>query len=158
VKIRYTEFVPNPALRNTETNLPAHVAQVLIAQGSAVAVPFKTYADFLSSKNPPAVAVPVEWGIKEAGAYSPVCVIKRTANGETFYKTPPPDCPASIVDQWRSLADGSEVPLSPAEAKVLEDAYRNKNGDGHRKIHTHNDRNGKPVFVDAGDFLQRKTE
>jgi hypothetical protein len=136
MKVRYTEFCPDPKLRNTETHLQNHVAAVLIAQGVAVAVPFKTFADFLSSKNPPAVAVPVEWGVKEAGAYTPATVIKRTANGVTHYRTPPPDCPASIVAQWKSLADGApEVPAyGPGEGAQLEAMYRNGDSNQHRPV------------------------
>lgn len=35
MKIKYTNFCPDPQLRNTETHLPNHVAQVLIATGQA---------------------------------------------------------------------------------------------------------------------------
>jgi len=38
MKIRYSEFCPDPKLRNTETHQPAHIAQVLIAQGVATEV------------------------------------------------------------------------------------------------------------------------
>jgi hypothetical protein len=35
MKIEYTEFIPDPALRGKTTHLPAHIAQVLIATGQA---------------------------------------------------------------------------------------------------------------------------
>ena len=39
MKLRYTEFCLNPALRNTTTHLPQHRAQALIDSGAAVEVP-----------------------------------------------------------------------------------------------------------------------
>jgi hypothetical protein len=35
MKIEYTQFIPDPALRGKTTHLPAHIAQVLIATGQA---------------------------------------------------------------------------------------------------------------------------
>jgi len=72
MRIQYTEFVANPALRGTTTNLPAHIAQVLIAQGSAIALPRapRGSAEWLAERleesasfNPPAPAPVVTWTI-----------------------------------------------------------------------------------------------
>ena len=51
MKIQYTEFAPNPALRGTTTHLPGHVAQNLIAQGVAIFIPYKHYSEFLSAEH-----------------------------------------------------------------------------------------------------------
>ena len=43
MKIKYTEYALNPALRNTTTHLPAHRAQALIDSGAAVEVPMPAH-------------------------------------------------------------------------------------------------------------------
>src|ERR1039458_7606455 len=93
MKITYTQFVADPALRGTTTNLPAHIAQVLIASGQATEVPMPRRgskgngwleARLEQSRNagPPSVddVVPsapngVEWGVKVTG--KKVFVLKR---------------------------------------------------------------------------------
>lgn len=51
MKITYTEFAPNPALRGTTTHLPGHIAQNLIAQGVAIHVPYKNFAEFMTTEH-----------------------------------------------------------------------------------------------------------
>jgi hypothetical protein len=48
MKVRYSDFVSDPALRNTETHLPNHVAAVLIATGQATEIKPRTIAEFIS--------------------------------------------------------------------------------------------------------------
>jgi hypothetical protein len=53
MKIRYTEFCLNPALRNTTTHLPQHRAIALIDSGAAVEVPLpqRGTAEWLQERN-----------------------------------------------------------------------------------------------------------
>ena len=126
MRITYTEFVPDPKLRGTTTNLPAHIAQVLIASGQAVDVLFKGYQDRLSSETPQ-VAVPptVEWGVQPAAtsSFQQDVVIKKDAFGAlTYFAEPPADAPASIKKQWEDLK-GIDV---NASARALEEARHNQ--------------------------------
>jgi hypothetical protein len=178
MKIQYTEFAANPALRGTIANHPAHVAQVLIAQGAAVEIKPKTIAEFLDSKNPPAQVPTVEWGIKNADErFSCVTIIKRFGNETTIFREPPQDCPAGVAAQWREMGGTPSPAANPQEkptffsrlasqisgggnvgketANVLEAAHRNQSGDGHAAIHTHTI-NGKRVYLVPGkDFPVR---
>ena len=126
MRITYTEFVPDPKLRGTTVNLPAHVCQVLIAQGSAVAVPYKSYQERLAAEAmPPAPPPEISWGVQDTGAslFSVVCIVKKVGN-ETFYlKEPPTDgsCPPSIVAKWKSLTDTpTETSASASAQRKLE--------------------------------------
>ena len=106
-----------------------------------------SFADFLSSNNPPAVPVPTEWGTQPAGMYTQACILKRDANGLTYFRTPPPDCPPSIAARWKSMTDGAQpVQLSQQEASTIIAARKNMNGDGRAKVRTHV--NGKSVTID----------
>ena len=139
MKIRYNEYVANPALRHTETNLPAHVAQSLIAQGVAAHVPYTSVKDRIESEAallPKPAAPVIEWGMKEAGMYTPTTVIKRVGSETTFFKTLPPDCPPSIVARFKQLTDGVEQvqELPPDEAKALEGAYRKGDSNKSRDV------------------------
>lgn len=122
MKIIYTEFVADPSLRRTTTNLPAHVAQVLIAQGSAKAVPMPRHGskDWLAARNEQAsLAVPsptdtpagvtgVEWGIQNLRS-GKVNIIKRVGSDTYFFDGPPQDCPRSICQQFIGAAERSDV-------------------------------------------------
>jgi hypothetical protein len=128
MKITYTQYVPDPALRGTTTNLPAHVAQVLIASGQATAAPLPRYGttDWLTERaemSKRAVPAPgdvdpnvkgVEWGIRDkvhTDPFSRVVVIRREGAETTFYAVPPTDAPASVVRRFEELVSG--VVLSP---------------------------------------------
>jgi hypothetical protein len=119
MKITFTQYVPDPSLRGTTTNLPAHVAQVLIASGQATAAPRPPYGStaWLEEKKADAArAVPhpedidatvknTEWGVREqlSNPIAKVVVIKRTGAETTFYAEPPSDAPPSIVRRFQEL-------------------------------------------------------
>jgi hypothetical protein len=150
MKVRFT----SGPKANTIEHLQPHVAQTLVAAGLAVEEKYASYAEFLSAANPPAVAPTVEWGVRQAGAYTPASVVKRTSAGElTHYRTPPPDCPPSIAAQFRELTDGAEVPLGPDETKLLEAAYRVGDSNKHRPVCIGKNQKGEPVY--ASEFLKR---
>ncbi len=121
MKIKYNEFVANPALRNTETNLPAHVAQVLIAQGVAVAVRYKNFVEYMNAEHAQASAAHsvnpsvqgVEWGIRDKALsrFSKVLVVKRIGAATTYFETPPSDCPPSIRARFESLTNPVSNPV-----------------------------------------------
>jgi len=50
MRIKFTEFAADPKLRGTTSNFPAHIAQSLIAQGAAVAVPYKDFRERLAAE------------------------------------------------------------------------------------------------------------
>ncbi len=150
MKIQYTEFVADPSLRNTITNLPAHVAQVLIAQGSAKAVPMPARGskEWLAARNEQAATatVPdahdtvagvsgVEWGIHQSGKV--VAVIKRVGSDTFFFDTPPADCPRSITQQFldaASLSPEANAVAIAAAKKSQEEQERKDKWAGHRTV------------------------
>ena len=110
MRIKYNEFAPNPTLRNTIAHFPAHIAQNLIAQGIAVAVPYKNYGERLSEEfaqgsdpsNVNAFAPVAEWGVREAAnsRFSKAVIIKRFRGEITYFEQPPSDAPPDIVARF----------------------------------------------------------
>lgn len=158
MKIQYTQFAPNPSLRGTITNLPAHVAQVLIAQGVAVHVPYKDFRERLAAEFSPLAKPPVvEWGVQEPkGNYSRVAVVKRVGSETMFFAAPPPDCPPAIVAQYKALTDGTVQEMSPDEAAMLAEAGFVGDSNKHRPVCIDKDKEGKPVYVNPLEFVARK--
>jgi hypothetical protein len=143
MKITYTQFVADPALRGTTTNLPAHIAQVLIAQGAAKAepMPARGSAGWLAARNEQAATatVPdahdtvagvagVEWGIHVRGVV--VAVIKRVGSDTFFFDAPPVDCPLGIVQQFLDAAnlspEANAVAIAAAKKAQEEQARKDK--------------------------------
>jgi hypothetical protein len=118
MRITYTEHVPDPKLRGTTTNLPAHIAQVLIASGQAITVPYKGYQEFLAAEhstgsdpnNVDPNVVGTCWGVidKDSSQFSIVRVIKRVGSETTYFKAPPTDAPLSIHQQFHELSRTEE--------------------------------------------------
>jgi len=119
MKIQYTEFVADPSLRNTITNLPAHIAQVLIAQGSAKAVPMPRWGtpEWLEErKAQSAAAVPnaedtpapfvsgVCWEIGKSYYGKPV-IQRRSGSeiGQAAFGEIPDGCPADVRKQYDKI-------------------------------------------------------
>ena len=161
MRIKYNEFVANPTLRHTTVNLPAHVCQSLIAQGVATHVAYTSVKDRIESEasllpkpKPPVV----EWGIQQASSeYSRTAIIRRDANGCTYYGSPTPDTPPSIAEQFRQLTDGVEpAQYSPDEAKMLEAAHSVGDSNKRRLVVIGHDKAGKPITRDPGEFVSRK--
>jgi hypothetical protein len=119
MKITYTQFAADPALRGTTTNLPAHIAQVLIAQGVAEAVPdprrgTNEYLQMRAEQSAAAVPSPydtpapfvqgVRWEVGQSHFGRPV--IMRRSGSETWqadFNVIPPDCPADIRKQYEGV-------------------------------------------------------
>jgi hypothetical protein len=105
MKIKYTEFAPNPALRNTITHQPPHIAQSLIAQGVAVHVPLPPRGSpgwaqarveeslELSGGKPsqydvvPPSAAGVEWTIGTLPISAEPCILRRAGFETTWFKS-----------------------------------------------------------------------
>ncbi len=161
MKIRYNEYVANPELRNTIKNLPAHVAQVLIAQGVAAHVPYTSVKDRIESEAsllPKPKPLAVEWGVQDANLsqYSRVTVIKRFGSETTFFAAPPADCPPSIVARFKELTDGTAQEISPDYAAVLAEGAFVGDSNKHRPIYMGKDKGGKPIYVKPEEFVVRK--
>jgi hypothetical protein len=137
MKITYTKFVPDPSLRGTTTNLPAHIAQVLIASGQAVAVPvpdrnkpdptnawLRHIQEEDAMRKPtqydtvPPNATGVEWSATVMGS-GLVRVIKRVDGQVFWFDGPPKECPANIREQFLQLAN-----LNPAANAAALDAAK----------------------------------
>jgi hypothetical protein len=133
MKVRYTEFCLNPALRGTTTHLPQHRAIALIDQGAAVEVPMATRGtpewlkdmqERSASLNPTSPNTPlVTWAINLATIANRYAVVARCSAPNCAvlrYDGPPsgakslvfthscsgavPDAiPASVVEQYRKL-------------------------------------------------------
>jgi len=161
VRIKYNEFVANPVLRNTIVNLPAHVCQSLIAQGVAVGVPYKNLADRIQSEQAllPKPAPPVvEWGIQKGSLseYSRPAIIRRDANGVTYFASPTPDTPPAIAEHFRQLTDGAVQELSPDHAAMLAEAAFVGDSNKHRPVCVGKDKEGKPLLVNEhGEFVKK---
>jgi hypothetical protein len=122
MKITYTEFAADPALRGTTTNLPAHIAQVLIAQGVAKSCPMppRGSAGWLAARKEQSalataadpgdtvVHMGLEWGIQHN--LGKPAIIKRLNSENYFYDVPPPECPRSIAIQFYDIIGRSEDP------------------------------------------------
>jgi hypothetical protein len=141
MKIQYTEFVADPSLRNTITNLPAHVAQVLIAQGSAKAVPLPPYGakGWLEHRKeisaqvtapsscdivPPTTGVGVEWSVEKMST-GKIVIVKRFQGELTWFSKPPRECPPSIVQQFKGMSGLNEA-VDVTNQIRLEKAIQNK--------------------------------
>jgi hypothetical protein len=101
MKIQYTQFCLNPALRGTTTNLPAHRAIALIDAGAAVEVPLppRGSAGWLAARNeqaailnPPADAN-VKWTVSKGEINGRYFISGRCSSGNctTFNFDSPPD-------------------------------------------------------------------
>jgi hypothetical protein len=121
MKIQYTQFALNPALRGTTTNLPQHRAQALIDSGAAVEVPYKNYQERLADTMQKPTAALVQWAVHEKAAGS--AVIVKTVNGGdvSYYNAPPEGCPPAVVDRFNYLCRlDAEYGAGKAEAARLE--------------------------------------
>jgi hypothetical protein len=132
MKIQYTQFAPNPALRGTTTHLPPHIAQNLIAQGVAVHVPYKNFVEFMnanhrsgsdpSNSNPPSPVSGVEWSCVRL---TDRAVIFRksgfeTTRIETVAVAIQAGCPESVCRQFTAMEDVIKGIASCAETTVQE--------------------------------------
>jgi hypothetical protein len=135
MKITYTEYVADPTLRGKTAHLPAHIAQVLIAQGTAKEVPLpprgsRGWLEAIQELDamrtgpsqydtvPPSVTG-TEWSVKtmESGQ---TLVVKKSGSQTFWYDAPPADCPANVREQYIQLAS-----INPgANAAALEAAKR----------------------------------
>jgi hypothetical protein len=112
MRIKYSQFHPDPSLRGTAVDLKPHIADQVIGSGLAVAFPYANYRERLAAETAAVVAAapppqPVQWGIREAlcgDAYSPRFVITKTTATETLhYSTLPSDAPPNIKQRWADL-------------------------------------------------------
>jgi hypothetical protein len=104
MKIKYTEFCLNPALRGTTTNLPAHRAIALIDSGAAVEVPMpkrgspgwlaamaeqeeRRVAAIPQSQREPYYSVQT-WQLSTAPISQDVIIVKLLGREQTVYSKP----------------------------------------------------------------------
>lgn len=168
MRIQYTEFVANPALRNTTTNLPAHVAQVLIAQGSAVALPRapRGSAAWLAERleesaaaNPPSPTPLLTWGVS-VGQVAQRPVIHVTCSNMNcsvkFRFDGPPKSDAKNVGADRLVFTHSCGPHAPENvpARIL-DKYSAAYGAGVFE-YTNDEANMIQFAVSKGDSGTRR--
>jgi hypothetical protein len=143
MRIQYTEFVANPALRNTIANLPAHVAQVLIAQGSAVALPraARGSAAWLAERleesaafNPPAAAPLLTWGVSVGQVARRPAIHATCSNANCAMKfrfDGPPKSDAKNIGADRVVFTHSCGPHAPENVpSVILDKYTAAYGTG----------------------------
>jgi hypothetical protein len=134
MKVKYTEYAPDPKLRNTITHLPPHVAQNLIAQGVCVHVPYKNFVEFMSAEhregndpnnvNPPQ-AKGVEWSCTRLFD-RPVIFRKsgfETTRIETLEVAIQCGCPESVLRQFRAFEDVL-TGIAACEETVVQEQYR----------------------------------
>jgi hypothetical protein len=136
MRIKFTEHVPDPKLRNTIANHPAHIAQVLIASGQAVAVPYRDFRERLAAEATAASGAGhtdanvsgIEWGVNNKDPLNPssiVRVIKRRGCETLFFSTPPDDAPAFIKQGFADLT-ATTTPEMLEALRVAEALERNR--------------------------------
>lgn len=127
MRIQYTQFVADPALRGTVRDIENPTGRSLIAQGVATEIKPKTFVEFMQSNSPAAAPLTVEWGIRESDGsqFSKNMVIKKVGVNTTFYSAPPDDAPKSIKKRFAELAsiDPSSAANALAEAKQKQAEY-----------------------------------
>lgn len=94
MRIRYTDFCLNPALRNTTTNLPQHRAIALIDSGAAVEVPFSDFRERLASEeeSKPLPTAAVTWAVTQGAMNGRYAITARCSQAQCstlFYEGPP---------------------------------------------------------------------
>jgi hypothetical protein len=133
MRIRYTEFALNPALRGTITHLPQHRAQPLIDSGAAVELPYKNYVERLNDEQAQRAAEPkpkdapvIGWIIRESTGNDPrvrFVVVKTTPHETTFYDAPPADAPESIKQKFKDTL-ATDAALFTARGEFLQQQAR----------------------------------
>lgn len=128
MRIRYSEFHPDPSLRNTLVDLKPHIAEQVIGSGLAKSEPYKTYQERFraesveASKLPPAQAA---WGISDSFSKSVpfgLLVTKSLLGTSTVYEYCPDDAPQRIKDQYAYKV--AQVVAANGDAGALEKAKR----------------------------------
>ena len=128
MRIKFTEYAADPKLRHTISNFPAHIAQSLIAQGAAVAVPYKDFRERLAAEaaegsdksNPKVENVKVpQWGI-HTDLLGRQTLIRRQGFEEIRFETPEDavkaGCPLGIAGQVVSVEAQENLRNVAAEA------------------------------------------
>lgn len=116
MKIRYTDYAPNPTLRGTETHLPAHRAQPLIDSGIAVEVKYTSYVERLTAEPggmltpDPDFVVGAQYSVHERMFGSVLIghayVTRRSGTETVFFdklEAIPSDCPKNVVIRFLTL-------------------------------------------------------
>jgi hypothetical protein len=114
MKIEYTQFAPDPALRGKTVHLPSSIAQPLIASGVAKHVPYKDFRERLaeegaSGNDPSNVVVNFykdpEWGVVQL--VRKLVIIKKhgyeTYRFESEEQAAAYGCPASVLKNYRDI-------------------------------------------------------
>jgi hypothetical protein len=139
MKVKFTEFCPDPSKRNTVTHLPQHIAGPLIASGVCVHVPYNGYVDMLnnearegrdpSNANPPQVTG-VEWSVKAMSDGRPTVFRKsgnETARIETRDTAIQYGVPERILKEFDEIAavlNGAEKAVAQRERAQQEQITR----------------------------------
>jgi hypothetical protein len=153
MKITYTQHVSDPALRGTTTNLPAHIAQVLVATGQAFAceIPrrgtnayLKMRAEEEAGRQPGifdtcvANVYPPVWECIQLPRTNKPCILYRAGSEVTRFESLhwydndsnrhdalPKECPASIRKQFEGLlAATSSEAIDAANERALQERLK----------------------------------
>lgn len=127
MKIRYSDFHPDPSLRGKiNDSLPRHRALAAIDSGLAVEIPYKDFRERLRSENPQAfepVVATVQWSVAQGMIIGRFAIRAQCSSGKCsllFYDSSPDQAasvkfihscgcqnveavPAAIVEQYKSL-------------------------------------------------------
>jgi hypothetical protein len=126
MRIKYTEFALNPALRGTISHLPQHRAQALIDSGAAVELPYKNHVEYLNDYEaqriaalPKSAAPATGWGIRESTSNDQrmrFVVTETSPLGETtFYDAPPAHAPLSVKQKFADAVATDAAAFSSRE-------------------------------------------
>jgi len=131
MRIKFTEYAADPKLRHTISNLPAHIAQSLIAQGAAVAVPYKDFRERLAAEaaegsdksNPTVENVKVpQWGIHTDQITGRQILIRRQGFEELRFETAEDavinGCSIGVAGQLQSVENLDALRNAAAEASA----------------------------------------
>ena len=144
MKITYTEFAA-PNLRGTTAHVPPALGASLIATGFAVACPLPRrgqkgwlearleQSNLAGPPDPQDVSANfvqgTEWGVKDrVTSQGQVLILKRSGSETTFFATPPPDCPESVIARFEQLGgkfDGAAA-AQLERAKAEQARYESK--------------------------------
>jgi len=131
MQIKYSEYHPDPNLRNVVRSIDNASGRAAIGSGLAVEVPYKTYQARLSAEGQQQtagsfqnVSVDEEWGFDgSCTQFRRAVIIFKHGSETTIFDGPTKDTPPSIVKQFR---DATQPIVNPEWAEELREREKNK--------------------------------